>query len=170
MRSILLTMVIGCVAAQAFGMKNRHETFPQTCDAVWKTTVAVAKSQEYRIVSISSEEHVLSLVAGGAWFGERIISLSLAPGDEGGCTVTVQSRFSGLAHSDGPDLLVRIRIELVGEQLGHGSKAYEEYKSCLEHGSYPDWGGKSKCAERFQSKADAEKAQKSDPAPLWNTK
>src|ERR1700733_6566829 len=118
MRSILLTMVIGCVAAQAFGMKNRHETFPQTCDAVWKTTVAVAKSQEYRIVSISSEEHVLSLVAGGAWFGERIISLSLAPGDEGGCTVTVQSRFSGLAHSDELDLVVLLHIEMVGELPG----------------------------------------------------
>lgn len=170
MKLILLPLFLSFLVTQSAAMKNRHETFPQTCDAVWKTTVAVAKSQEYRIVSISSEEHVLSLVAGGAWSGERIISLSLAPGDEGGCTVTVQSRFSGLAHSDGPDLLVRIRMELFGEQLGQGSKAYEEYKSCMEHGSYPDWGGKSKCAEQFRSKEEAEKAQKTDPAPLWNTK
>jgi hypothetical protein len=170
LKSILLPILVTCLAGQSLAMKNRHETFPQTCDAVWKTTVAVAKSEQYRIVSISSEDHVLSLVAGGAWAGERIISLSLAPGDEGGCTVTVQSRFSGLAHSDGPDLLVRIRMELFGEQLGHGSKLYEEYRACLDHGSYPDWGGRSKCAEQFQSKADAEKAQKADRSPLWNTK
>jgi len=118
MKSILVPIFITCLAVQSLAMKSRKETFPQSCDLVWKATVIVAKSDQYRIVSISGEEQVISLVAGGVWWGERIMSLSLAPGLEGGCTVKVQSRYSGLQHSDGPDLLMRIHIELLGEELG----------------------------------------------------
>ena len=121
-----------CLATPSIAMKSRHETFPQSCEAIWKTSVAVAKSDRYRIVSISREEQVISLVAGGAWWGERIISLSLAPGMEDGCTVRVQSRYSGLEHSDGPDLLMRIHVELIGEQLGLDSKEFEKFKRCTE--------------------------------------
>ncbi|HSY92348.1 MAG TPA: hypothetical protein VK812_13305 [Candidatus Binatus sp.] len=156
---ILVPIFLTCLASQSLAMKSRHETFPQTCEAVWNASVAVAKSEQYRIVSISKDEQVVSLIVGGVWAGERIISLSLAPGVEGGCTVTVQSRFSGLAHADGPDLLERVHMELLGARLGRDSKAFEEYKLCLEHRTYPDWGGKPKCAQNFVRKAEAEKTK-----------
>jgi hypothetical protein len=155
-KSILMLMFVACVTAQSLAMKSRKQTFPQSCDVVWKATVVVAKGDQYRIVSISGEEQVISLVAGGAFWGERILSLSLAAGPEGGCTVKVQSRFSGTAHSDGPDLLLRIHIRLLGEELGTDSKTYQEFKACVEHGSYPDWGGgKPKCEELLLHKLKA---------------
>ena len=173
MKSSLLPIFIICLAAQSLAMKSRKETFAQPCDLVWKASVAVAKSEQYRIVSISREEQIISLAAGGAWWGERVISLSLAPAVEKGCTATVQSRYSGLEHKDGPDLLARIHLQLIAEEPGADSKAFQELKSCVESGGdYPDWGGggrKSKCEEKFRRKLEAEK-QKPDSAPLWNTK
>ena len=159
-------------------MKSRKETFPQSCDVVWQASAAVAKSDHYRIVSISKEEQVVSLEAGGAWWGERIISLSLAPGVEKGCTVTVQSRYSGLEHSDGPDLLMRIHVRLVGDELGSDSKAFQEFKACAEEpysgrdlgGSHNKWQNEAKCEAKLRRELGAEKLQKPDPAPLWNTK
>jgi hypothetical protein len=174
MKSILLPVLVSCLAAQSFAMKSRKQTFPQPCDVVWQASVAIAKSDQYRIVSISREEQVVSLVAGGAWWGERIISLSLAPGNEGGCTARVQSRYSGLQHSDGPDLLLRVHIQLVGEELGSDSKAFQEFKSCTEKpysgrdlgGDHGKWENEPKCEAEFRQKLGAEKLH-SDPA-LWN--
>jgi hypothetical protein len=157
---LLLPILVACLASQSLAMKSRHVTFPQTCDDVWKASVVVAKSAQYRIISISREEEIISLTAGGAWWGERIISLSLEPGSEKGCTATVQSRYSGVEHSDGPDLLTRIRIRLIGEEIGTDSKAFQEFKSCVEHGSYPDWGGgknNPRCEEKLRRQLEAEK-------------
>jgi hypothetical protein len=178
MKSILLATLIICLAAQSYAMKSRKQTFPQSCDAVWQASVAVAKSDQYRIISISREEQVLSLVAGGVWWGERIISLSLAPGIEKGCTATVQSRYSGLQHSDGPDLLMRLQVRLVTDELGSDSRAFEEFKVCVEKpytgrdlgGDHGKWENEPKCEAAFRQKLAAEKSQKADPAPLWNTK
>jgi hypothetical protein len=175
MKSILLLIFVSCLASQSFAMKSRKQTFPQSCDAVWQASVAVAKSDQYRIISISREEQVLSLVAGGVWWGERIISLSLAPGAEKGCTATVQSRYSGLQHSDGPDLLMRVHVQLIGEELGTDSKAFEEFRSCADKpysgrdfgGTHGKWENEPKCEAEFRQKLKvAEKLQKSEP--LWN--
>lgn len=134
------------LSAHGFAMKNRQRIFPESCDFVWTSVVNVAKTQNYRIVSISNENKILSLSAGGVWNGERLISLSLAPGVEGGCTAVVQSRFSGLAHSDGPDLLSRIAIDLLAQKVDRNSKAFKRYKNCLDAAYTSD----SKCEEHLQ--------------------
>jgi hypothetical protein len=156
------------VSVQSFAMKNRLETFPQPCAAVWKASVAIGKTEQYRIISISREEQIMSLAAGGAWWGERIISLSLAPGGERGCTVTVQSRYSGLEHSDGPDLLARIHVQLLREELGVDSAAFQKYKDCV--GSPAVIGNEAKCEVKLRRRLDADEpapAVRADP-PLWN--
>jgi hypothetical protein len=131
---------------QAVAMKNRQRIFPESCETVWAASVTVAKTQDYRIVSISKEEQVISLAAGGAWSGERMITLSLAPAAEKGCVATVQSRFSGLAHSDGPDLLGRILLELVGQTVDRDSKPFRHFKDCVENSPSSD----AKCESRFR--------------------
>lgn len=123
--------VILLFSVQSLAMKSRQETFPQACDVVWKAAVTVAKTKQYRIISASKEEQIISVAVGGVWAGERIVSLSLAPDGEQRCIATVQSRFSGLAHSDGPDLLERVHVELVGETLGRDSEAFRNYKDCV---------------------------------------
>jgi hypothetical protein len=166
MSRLTLLIALLCTSLPSLAMKNRRQTFPQSCDVVWKAAVAVAKSQDYRIISIAAEEQVLSLSAGGIWWGERIISLSLAPGIEHGCTATVQSRYSGLQHSDGPDLLARIDVQLIGEEVDRDSKAFRNFKNCI--GSYNH--DETKCVEKLK-KAIAESARNApvrpDP-PLWN--
>ena len=74
-----------------FAMKNRFQDFPEPCDVVWKATVAVAKTQDYRLISISDEEKMISLAAGGFLSGERIISLTVAPAPEHGCRVAAKA-------------------------------------------------------------------------------
>lgn len=149
-----------------FAMKNRFQDFPEPCDVVWKATVAVAKTQDYRLISISDEEKMISLAAGGFLSGERIISLTVAPAPEHGCRVTVQSRFSGLAHSDGPDLLGRIRVQAVGDELGRETAAFRHFKRCVDHSSTKS---PQECEEIFRKKLAAQKANASQPdaAAAW---
>jgi hypothetical protein len=127
-----LILAVLSLSLQSLALKSRQETFPQSCDTVWKAAISVAKTKQYRIISASKEEEILSLAVGGVWGGERVISLSLAAEGEHSCTATVQSRFSGLAHSDGPDLLERVHVELVGATLGHDSEAFRKYKDCVK--------------------------------------
>jgi hypothetical protein len=162
-------ILILALSTSTFAMKNRQRSFPDSCDDVWTASLAVAKSQNYRIVSVSTEEHVISLSAGGAWGGERMISLSLENGKEFGCVVTVQSRFSGLAHSDGPDLLSRIGAELVTKNLDGNSKAVRRYRDCIE-----SFVSDSKCEERLRkdvAKASAPAPKYPEPArgDYWNS-
>lgn len=144
-RVVLLLIALAMIDGRCFAMKNASRTFDQTCDAVWTASVAVAKGQQYRVVSISKEEQIISLAVGGAWSGERIITLALAPGAERGCTASVQSRFSGLAHSDGPDLLSRINVELVGQTMDRDSKEFHRFKDCVENSPTAD----AKCESRL---------------------
>lgn len=139
----LLLLLLG---AQAFALKSRQRTFAQNCDEIWKAAVEVAKSQDYRIIAISKEEQVISLTAGGFITGERIISLSLSSRNGDGCVATVQSRFSGLIHSDGPDLLRRIHVEVVGNSMDRNSKAFRHFKACMEGPGTAD----TKCEERLR--------------------
>jgi hypothetical protein len=132
----------------SFAVKNREHNFSQPCAAVWSAAVTVAKSQDYRIISISTEEHILSLVVGGFWGGERVISISLAPGSERGCVVTAQSRFSGVAHSDGPDFLARVHVELLGAEVDHDSKAFRKFRECLDGYN----SNEAKCEEKFRER------------------
>lgn len=166
MRRLVFTLaLLTCIATQSLAMKKKYETFPQSCAAVWNASVTVAKSERYRVVSISKEEQVISIAVGGAWWGERIVSLSLAVAGEQKCTVAVQSRYSGLIHSDAPDLLDRIHVELVGEFIGRDSKAFHKFERCVEHSSYRG------CEEKLLRTAKdprAEDPHSSDPPPLWN--
>jgi hypothetical protein len=129
--SSIFVIPILLLSLQSVAMKSRQEAFPQSCDAVWKAAIAVAKTQQYRIISASKQDQLISVAVGGVWAGERIISLSLASDGQQHCIATVQSRFSGLAHSDGPDLLERVHVELVGETLGQDSEAFRKYKKCV---------------------------------------
>jgi len=113
----------------SFASKPRAKTFSLPCDAVWTASVAVAKGKEYRIVSISKEDQVLSVAAGGWVSGERILSLSLSATPQGGCTAVVQSRFSGLAHSDAPDLLMRIEAQTLATKVGKDFA--DEWMKCM---------------------------------------
>ena len=166
MKHALLLLVLACATVPSVAMKNRYESFDEPCDAIWKAAVAVSKTQDYRIISVSSAEQIISLAVGGAWWGERIISLSLAPGVERGCTVTVQSRYSGLQHSDAPDLLARIHIQLMSLTVDHESKAFKKFKACID--GYNN--NETKCMENLR-KAIAESAVVPPPhpdPPLWN--
>jgi hypothetical protein len=159
--SVVCSFLLLCTSSAA--MKNRHVTFPQPCDAVWLAAVAVAKGQDYRIISVSAPEQIISLVSGGAWWGERIISASLGPGAEGGCVLTVQSRYSGVEHSDGPDFIARVNIRLIAPNLDRNPEAYRKFKDCLRSGS--DWGGsrqkiEAKCEAKLREKLEAEEALK----------
>lgn len=150
-------------ASITLAMSNRQRTFNRPCDAVWKAAVTVAKTQDYRVVSISREEQIISLSVGGVWSGERLVSISLAPGKEGGCTATVQSRFAGLAHSDGPDLLSRVSVELIGQEIDRDSKEFRRFKSCVESPT-----SDSKCKARLQKDLAAKSAKakvESQPSP-----
>jgi hypothetical protein len=151
----LLFLPVVFLPLPASAMKNRHVTFHQSCDDVWKAAVAVAKTQDYRIVSISREEQIISLDVGGILWGERVLSLNLAPGQEYGCTATVQSRYSGLEHHDAPDLLARIRLELVAGPIDHDSKAYKRYRACLDDYNTDE----KKCEERFRKDLAKEKGE-----------
>ena len=145
MKRLLLPIVIVCTALPSVAMKNRRETFPESCEVVWKAAIAVAKTQDYRIVSVAAEEQIISLSVGGAWWGERIISLSLAS-DGGGCTATVQSRYAGVQHSDAPELLGRIHVQLVGGEVDQNSKAFRKFKNC-----HADYGSnEAKCEEKLR--------------------
>ena len=89
----------------------------------------------------------------------------------------MQSRNSASQHSDGPDLLMRVHIRLVGEEFGSDSKTFQEFKSCVEKpysgrdlgGDHGKWENEPKCEAAFRQKLGAEK-RNSDPAPLWNIK
>jgi hypothetical protein len=130
--SIFMIMLL---SEPLLALKDKQETLPQSCDAVWRAAMAVAKTEQYRIISVSKEEQLISVAVGGFWGGERIISLSLASDGAQRCVITVQSRFSGMAHSDGPDLLERVHIEVVSEALGRDSEAFRKYKHCLRDSS-----------------------------------
>jgi hypothetical protein len=153
----------------AVAMKSHQETFPQPCDVVWKAAVTVAKTQQYRIVSVSKEEQIISVAAGGIWWGERLLSLSLQEGKEHGCTATVQSRYSGLQHSDGPDLLARVHVQLVGDEVGRESEAFTRFERCVSY-SYTD---ENKCEKKLRKRLAEESdrtaaQQKNAQPPLWN--
>ena len=154
MNRIFLLLVLLAHSSISLALSNRHRAFNRPCDAVWKAAVTVAKTQDYRIVSISTEEQIISLAVGGALSGERLVSISLAPGKEGGCTATVQSRFSGLAHSDGPDLLSRVSVELIGQEIDRDSKEFRRFKSCVESPT-----SDSKCEARLQKDLAAKSAK-----------
>lgn len=157
MRTIaaLLTVLV-CVPAVA--MKNRQRNFVEPCEVVWSAAVTVAKSQDYRIITISKEEQIISVAVGGFLAGERIITLTLAPDPERGCVATVQSRFSGLAHSDGPALLGRVRVELLGETMDRKSKAFRDYKDCVDFSPRSD----ADCEKRLRRKVAKGTAQMGD--------
>jgi hypothetical protein len=158
-------LLLVAISLPACAMKNRYEDFLQPCDAVWKASVEVAKRQEYRIVSISDEEHIISLAAGGFISGERMISLNVGPAPERGCRVTVQSRFSGLVHSDGPDLLGRIRVQVVGEEIGNESEAFLKFQTCVEN-SYSD---AAKCEAKFRKRVASENQERPNNLPEKHT-
>lgn len=164
MKVKFLLFVLLLLNFQAFALKSRERTFAENCDVVWKASMAVAKSQEYRIVGVSKEEQIISLAVGGFMAGERIISLNLTSLNGDGCTVSVQSRFSGLIHSDGPDLLRRIELEIVGNSLDRDSKAFKHFKDCLE------WAKSEKCEKRLREDLERDAAKASKPElPKDNT-
>jgi len=166
MKTLATLFLLVCACVPSWALKNRRDNFPEACDVVWKAVLTVAKTQDYRIISVTSEEQIISLSVGGIWWGERIISLSLAPGTEHGCTATVQSRYSGVQHSDSHDLLSRIHVELIGNEVGRDSKAFHKFKSCLS-----DYDGtEAKCEEKMR-KTFADSTNNSDPRPdptWWN--
>jgi hypothetical protein len=149
MRNCAFLLVLLTLPAAA--MKNREYTFHEACDEVWKAAVVVAKTQDYRVVSINREEQILSLSVGGAWWGERMITLSLAQGQEFGCTATVQSRYSGVQHSDGPDLLARLRVQLLDANIDHDSKIYKDFQRCM--------GGYNPSVEKCEQRLEKQLAQ-----------
>lgn len=130
---LLLVLLLG--SFPAFAMKNLKQNFPDSCDVVWKAAISVAKTQDYRIVSVDHEDQIISLASGGAWWGERLMTLSLQAGDEGGCVAIVQSRFSGLLHSDGPDLLARVSVDVIKTKIDPESKAFRRFTKCMGKGN-----------------------------------
>lgn len=143
-------------ALPAFGMKNLQHDFPDSCDVVWKAVITIAKTQDYRIITVDHEDRVVSLAGGGWLAGERLMTLSLESGQEYGCTATVQSRFSGLLHSDGPDLLARVSIEVIKGKIDPESKAFHHFTKCMAKGNAYSV---RECEQRLQKDIAKEKPQ-----------
>ena len=167
MKRIAVVIALLLVAGQAVAMKNRERSFREPCSEVWDASVAVAKSHDYRIVTISREEQVISLVAGGAWNGERIITLALAEGKEFGCVATVQSRFSGWAHSDGPDLLSRVAVEILARHENIDAKVIRRYRDCL---ASPTSTEKCEAKLRKEIAAASPNSPPNSPDKWWPTR
>lgn len=89
--------------------------------------------------------------ASGFWGGERIVSLSLLDRGGDGCVATIQSRFSGLIHSDGPDLLRRLQVEVLGSTADRDSKAFKRFRDCMEGPGV----GSDRCEERYRKDLSA---------------
>lgn len=159
------TLLLFLVSVPSSAMKNRFQDFAEPCEVVWKAAMAVGKTQEYRLISVNTEERLMSLSVGGFWFGERLISLTVAPAPERGCRVTIQSRFSGLLHSDGPDILTRIRVQLIGDELGRDSEAFQRFKRCAESGASSEAKCEDKLRERLAQKTSD---NRSDSSNWWN--
>ena len=109
-------------ALPAFAMGTHKRTFAEDCDTVWQASMQVAKSSQYQIVSVSKEEHIISVQPGGFFWGgnlmgERTVTLSLEPAEHG-CTATAKSHYSGIQHADDSDLLARVHVQLVGLEVG----------------------------------------------------
>ncbi|HEV3511989.1 MAG TPA: hypothetical protein VGS05_09825 [Candidatus Sulfotelmatobacter sp.] len=162
MKAVIMLLA---VSVPAFALKSRERTFPQDCDVVWKASMAVAKSEQYRIISVSKEEQIISLEVGGFIAGERIVSLNLSSLNGDGCTVAVQSKFSGLIHSDGPDLLRRIEVELVGNWLDRESKAFRHFQNCMEFTK-----DESNCQKHLRKDLDRESAKAANSHPATDSK
>jgi hypothetical protein len=70
---------------------------------------------------------------------------------------------------------MRIDVRLVGDELGSDSRAFEEFKVCVEKpyagrdlgGDHGKWENEPRCEAEFRQKLGAAK-QNSDQAPLWN--
>jgi hypothetical protein len=167
MKASLVALLMIAVSSSAFAMKNLRRNFDEPCDSVWKAALTVAKTQDYRIVSVDKEDQIISLIAGGAWFGERIITVTFATGAEKGCVAAVQSRFSGVVHSDGPDLLARIGVELISERVGSDSTALQHYRSCIKRYNPSE----EKCEEKLRKEVAHEQqpaASHDDSSNWWN--
>ena len=69
MKMFVLATVLLFLALPTQAMKNRQVNVRESCDDVWLAAVAVAKTQDYRIISIASDERIISVAAGGIWLG-----------------------------------------------------------------------------------------------------
>ena len=103
---VLLLLAAPCLA------KEHKQTYSQPCKVVWDTVMSLPKHYQYKLVGSSQEGKTITLMAGKSnWTGQRLLPMTLEEG-ENSCTVTVETRFSGLAHNDAKDLLERISKEL----------------------------------------------------------
>jgi hypothetical protein len=157
MRIFLAVVAVTLATAPAFAMKNLQQSFPDSsCDVVWKAAMSVAKTQDYRIVTVDHEDQIISLIAGGIWGGERIMTLSVQAGEEHGCVAVVQSRYSGLIHSDGPDLLARVTIEVMKVKIDPDSRAFRRFKGCM---TQTNGYSARQCLQRLQKEIAKESTQ-----------
>jgi hypothetical protein len=111
MNKLFTLIFILCIAVPTIA-KEQEKTFSRPCGEVWDAVKATASTGQYRILSVDKEDQIISFAAGGFWGGVRELSAHLHQGEGKSCTVTVQSRFTGLVHHDAPAFLKRIEEHL----------------------------------------------------------
>jgi hypothetical protein len=154
--TLKVPVIFFCVLAAFPAFASTHKrTFAEDCDTVWQASMQVAKGTDYQVVSISKEEKIISVqpaTYGSLWTGERTITLTIEP-DKHGCAATATNHGPSIL-SDGPDLLVRVHVLLVGQEIGIGmeSPAFQKYKRCVENYN----SSETKCEAQLRRRLAAE--------------
>ncbi len=108
MRLAVLVFVMS-IAIPTFA-KEQERAYSKSCEEVWTAVKVVAGTGRYRILSVDKDDRIISFAVGG-WAGVRELSAHLQ-GDKQSCTISIQSRFTGLVHHDAPDFLKRVDEQL----------------------------------------------------------
>jgi len=110
MRRLLLVAVL--LFPSTIFAKTHEEPFDAPCASVWAAVRQVLLySGRYGLLFASNEDMAASYNIGGALGGKRTNSVHLKANGQG-CTVIVQTAFSGLAHNDAGDFFKRVRDAL----------------------------------------------------------
>lgn len=110
MRRLLLVVVL-LFPSTTFA-KTHEEPFDAPCPSVWAAVRQVLLySGKYGLLFASNEDMAASYNIGGALGGKRTNSVHLKAKGEG-CTLIVQTAFSGLAHNDAGDFAKRVNEAL----------------------------------------------------------
>lgn len=92
--------------------KTHEDYFQAPCENVWTALRQVLMhSGKYGVLFMSNEDMTASYNIGGGLGGKRTNSVQLKPRGVG-CTLSVQTAFTGLAHNDAGDFLARVKKAL----------------------------------------------------------
>jgi hypothetical protein len=122
MRRLLLLIALPFLLPSVTFAKTHEQPFDTPCANVWAAVRQVLLySGKYGLLFASNEDMAASYNIGGALGGKRTNSVHLKANGQG-CTMIVQTSFSGLAHNDVGDFVKRV-TEAISENPSSKSPA-----------------------------------------------